>query len=145
MCLKIDKIYKCEENNRKFVYKLVSKGYNESFFRNFFSSAIDTRFVLGQKIESSRRIVDLSYLERTTNEVYHGFHVFLSLDAAIFYSLQERGNCGETFCVLKCAVDPKDHVADGTFGLYTHGRRDASAVYMSLTPIEVMPKDFKGF
>lgn len=130
MCLFLGKTN--ERSSRTIVYKLVCKrDEDENFFRNFFHSSTETHFFVGEKIFSNRRSVELTEDEKKTGKVIYGFHVFVEFD-----SVKDYLYMNENFHVLKCEVDPKDHVVDGDF--YHQDAWSRSAVYMSLKPVEVI-------
>lgn len=146
MCLKIRESNASTIRHRKFVYKVVCAAtVNDSgtmVFGNFFYGVQDTDFVIGKFIRSSREGIALTSGERSAGEVSYGFHAFTSLNIAKKYltdygcEMNEPGAVSEA--ILKCAVNPKEHVADGIVML--GGCPYRSTVYASLTPIEVASK-----
>lgn len=136
MCLKIEKSNIGKHSKRKYVYKIVLAGSDGSF-GNVFVTASPTKFNIGEKIKSNRNRVDLEDFEKCVGEVRLGFHTFVSLVETIAFIK----DCESTYLIiLKCAVDQKDHVVDGLFATRATPveKRYVSAVYMSLTPIEVI-------
>lgn len=133
MCLKINKSNIGKHSKRKYVYKFVLGGLVEGAFSNFFSNALSTKFVIGQKVKSNRKSRELNLHEKFVGEVEYGFHTFITISDLKAY-LKEQMISG--VFTIKCTVDPKDHVIDGTFNC---GGREAyaSAVYMSITPVSV--------
>lgn len=134
MCLKIEKSTVGKRSKRKYVYKMVLAICTSSSFSNFYSNAKPTKFRIGEKAVSDRESLEVEPVEKFIGEIRKGFHSFLDLRSIRQFL---RDEAITSVNVLKCAVDPKDHVTDGNFysgwgGCY------ASAVYMSVTPIKAI-------
>lgn len=145
---------------RKIVYKVV-RMHPDGSYRNLFSRFMNNKpvdcFYHDNVLTVSNRQEQLkNHYENF--EINYGFHCLLNLKDAkrmVRYMVkrareQSKNDDNDTapfyrdykFAVIKCSVDPMEHVADGVFELdteYGHtGFVSRSAVYDKLTPLGVV-------
>ena len=107
MCLELIGGYSAK-SNRTEAWKVVKRVGD-----NFFAPYRENKIPLGL-YESDRTSTDINIAECDNGYIHKGIHVFTKFERAknLAFSKNCWANHGP-YKVIRCEVDPKDHVADG--------------------------------